>query len=736
MVLTEKNSTEPDKKKVVKKKSPKKLSTKPDKEDAGVAVVPVKKKSPKKLSTKPDKEDAGVAVVPVKKKKLKKKSMKPDTEDAGVAIEPEGHLLSVPYKDLTTEKMLKAELNMRRLSTTGKPQELVDRLLANDIIKEAKDLIQLSLPPASPLHSFGCHDVIAGDGYTYDRDAIQRALDSNGKSPMTNQVLRTSMLTSNRSVKCMISDWKENNMGLKGIENMLQHFLGELITSNTSTKASMTLQKIVTLVTTYDIIVPKLHERVKNTLSEWASDESILSAVTALKDIYESQRKSYKVTQSNCKDLMTYTEKSSSETKVKAGRVRTVISDLEAQLKLFKETLSSLEEEQTKNTWVVERCQEIKLRADEHVIFLDSDSACTEDKCEAIETAFQVPKDTETDRLPPTDHQRSLHSSILCREGISFYHGSSFKRKDRRLGQAMIEVASEQGDLNAAAVCLCYGWGTKKNVQEALRIFKEVSSSDCTLAQFMVGQCYDRGEGLDEDKAEAIKWYEIAAKRGEARGQCAVGVLYNDGEGVCENKAEAVKWYKMAADQGDADGRFNLAVMYDHGQGVCENKAEAVKWYKMAADQGDADGQFNLGFMYDHGEGVEEDKAEAIKWYKMAADQGHARGIFMCQNVGGVDKDKPAEGMKWYKIAAHRGRIVAEQGRAKGKIILNSAVRRASSIRVIEALQCDRDRGTGVDLPRFELRWNTITHTTDTPRGVEPRTTMESNLEGGNNYFR
>ena len=78
--------------------------------------------------------------------------------DAGVAIEPEAHLLSVPYKDLTTEKMLKAELNMRRLSTTGKPQELVDRLLANDIIKEAKDHIQLSLPPASPLHSFGCHD--------------------------------------------------------------------------------------------------------------------------------------------------------------------------------------------------------------------------------------------------------------------------------------------------------------------------------------------------------------------------------------------------------------------------------------------------------------------------------------------------------------------------------------------------------------------------------------------------
>ena len=38
-------------------------------------------------------------------------------------------------------------------------------------------------------------------------------------------------------------------------------------------------------------------------------------------------------------------------------------------------------------------------------------------------------------------------------------------------------------------------------------------------AQFMLGDCYYRGEGVEKDFAEAVKWYRKAAAQGDASAQ-------------------------------------------------------------------------------------------------------------------------------------------------------------------------------------------------------------------------
>ena len=112
----------------------------------------------------------------------------------------------VQYKNLSRKKEFQAELKTRRLSTDGSNKELVERLHANDIVTErsiSDRHLHLQLDP----HSFGGDEeypkdfccpitmeimkdpVIAADGHTYDRNAIQRSIDSgNMNSPMTNQV--------------------------------------------------------------------------------------------------------------------------------------------------------------------------------------------------------------------------------------------------------------------------------------------------------------------------------------------------------------------------------------------------------------------------------------------------------------------------------------------------------------------------------------------------------------------
>jgi TPR repeat protein len=86
---------------------------------------------------------------------------------------------------------------------------------------------------------------------------------------------------------------------------------------------------------------------------------------------------------------------------------------------------------------------------------------------------------------------------------------------------------------------------------------------------------------------EAVKWYRKAAEKGYADAQFSLGQCYRRGEGVPQDYAEAVKWYRKAAEQGDAGAQYNLGVCYANGQGVPQNKAVGIKWMKKAAQQGD-----------------------------------------------------------------------------------------------------------------------------------------------------
>ena len=53
-----------------------------------------------------------------------------------------------------------------------------------------------------------------------------------------------------------------------------------------------------------------------------------------------------------------------------------------------------------------------------------------------------------------------------------------------------------------------------------------------------------------DNKAKAFKCYRKDAEQGNARTQWLLGLCYENGEGVNEDLTEAVKWYRLAADQG------------------------------------------------------------------------------------------------------------------------------------------------------------------------------------------
>jgi len=77
-----------------------------------------------------------------------------------------------------------------------------------------------------------------------------------------------------------------------------------------------------------------------------------------------------------------------------------------------------------------------------------------------------------------------------------------------------------------------------------------------------------------------------AAEAGHRDAQFYLGACYSKGEGVPEDESEAAKWYKAAAEQGEPMAQFNLSVAYFCGYGVLLDRIEAHKWASLAATGG------------------------------------------------------------------------------------------------------------------------------------------------------
>jgi hypothetical protein len=105
-------------------------------------------------------------------------------------------------------------------------------------------------------------------------------------------------------------------------------------------------------------------------------------------------------------------------------------------------------------------------------------------------------------------------------------------------------------------------------------------------AQFIVGNCYARGDNLKKDPLKAILWYSKSAEQGFARAKLYLGLHYQQGIGVDCDKARAFKYYQQAALQGDAMAQFSLAVCYRKGIGTGIDPAMALLWLHKSKEQG------------------------------------------------------------------------------------------------------------------------------------------------------
>ena len=230
----------------------------------------------------------------------------------------------------------------------------------------------------------------------------------------------------------------------------------------------------------------------------------------------------------------------------------------------------------------------------------------------------------------------------------------------------------------AAVFCTGCGPSTEKHLKKgkeayeskdydtAFNHFEAAAKKDNPEAQYMLGICYSKGRGVEQDKEEGLKWYQKAADQDFAKAQLALATLYHDGgrgfekdEDNAESLAtKAVPGLKKEAKAGDELAQLLLGGCYLGGLGVEKDEEEGVKWVRKAANQDLAKAQALLGACYMAGKGVEEDEIEAVKWFRKAANQDLAEAqiqLAICYYNGeGVEKDLK-EAKKWIEKAAKQG---------------------------------------------------------------------------------
>jgi hypothetical protein len=111
--------------------------------------------------------------------------------------------------------------------------------------------------------------------------------------------------------------------------------------------------------------------------------------------------------------------------------------------------------------------------------------------------------------------------------------------------------------------------------------------------QFMFGQMFMDGDGVEQDYSAAAHWFRIAGESGHAGAQHNLALMCENGKGVPQDYSEAAIWYRMAANQGHAGSQNNLGVLFETGRGIAQNNFHALELYRMGAGNGDKNAREN-----------------------------------------------------------------------------------------------------------------------------------------------
>ena len=108
---------------------------------------------------------------------------------------------------------------------------------------------------------------------------------------------------------------------------------------------------------------------------------------------------------------------------------------------------------------------------------------------------------------------------------------------------------------------------------EAVKWFRKAAAQNLAAAQYILGDCYDKGYGVAQDDTEAVKWYRKAAEQNCAPAQGRLGACYAIGlgrtAGLCGGGEMVAQSRRAESRQSSIQSRRVLRQCLGRGEGLC-----------------------------------------------------------------------------------------------------------------------------------------------------------------------
>lgn len=146
------------------------------------------------------------------------------------------------------------------------------------------------------------------------------------------------------------------------------------------------------------------------------------------------------------------------------------------------------------------------------------------------------------------------------------------------------------------------GWGTEKDVQEAIQWFE---NSDTDYARYALGNIYYRGDDVEQDYEKAFQIFQGISNSPFAEQKKAV--MYECGQGTEINLGAAENSYKNAFDgflsmdrklEGDPLSQYQIGKMLYTGKGCEQNTEKAISYLEKSAEGKNVPAQLLLSQIY------------------------------------------------------------------------------------------------------------------------------------------
>jgi TPR repeat protein len=171
------------------------------------------------------------------------------------------------------------------------------------------------------------------------------------------------------------------------------------------------------------------------------------------------------------------------------------------------------------------------------------------------------------------------------------------QKKCFNIAKRLFNVSRNKKYLFFMADCYSEGIGVKKDINKGLKLYEQVASSDCELAneaQGMLGTYYMSTNSSIRDLEKAKHWFEKASINNVPDAQCNyASLLKSQGK-----DQESLYWYKKAAENNSLIAKYRLAELVRKGCKIGITRKEAYNLLHSAAEKNFALAFQELAIMY------------------------------------------------------------------------------------------------------------------------------------------